>query len=664
MKRSICIAIIFILVFIAYSNTLLAPFHWDDNHYVTDNPSAKDLSELLKNINGSRVFAVLTFFLNFKIAGLQVWIYHITNILIHISASIIVFLLLELLLNISFKDIYLKYQRWIALFGALIFGLHPVNTEAVTYISQRFASLAAMLYLLSVFMYVKARFISQFPTEGKKATIYYSISIISAILAMKTKEISFTLPFAIFLFEHLFFSGKSKRPWPVLIIFTLSLLIIPLSNIDALWGVEEQSFKRKTAETFVIPRWQYFLTQMKVILTYLRLLIFPVNQNIDYDYPLSNGLFETDTFLSLLVHVCLMFTAIFLIRRDSGSRLLGAGILWFYITLSVESSIIPIENVICEYRVYLPLFGFALSISVLSMKSLPLGRYYKELAAAGAVILIIYGILAFQRNYLWTDSALLWGDAVKKSPNKIRTWLNYASYIKPEASIKIYEWVLSKDPWNLDAINGLSGAYIELGMVDKAEDILKRQGGVALTEKYMSNIVDVLISKREYERAIGYINKLIEKEHGNYTHYFRLGVIMEGINNKEGAVEAYRKALNLNPNDADVLNNLGNLVAEKGDLRESLLLLKKAAKLQPDKPSILMNLGITQAQIGDYDNAIWNFNKAIELDPRLPDAWFNKAIILWSAGLKDEAMISMKKALEVDPDYTKAKEILKKWQGG
>ena len=661
MKRSFFIAIIFILVFAAYSNTLLAPFHWDDNHYVIDNFSAKDFSELLKNINGSRFFAFFTFFLNFKIAGLQVWIYHLTNILIHIAASIIVFLLLEILLNIAHKNVHSEYHRWIAFFGSLFFGLHPVNTEAVTYISQRFASLAAMLYLLSVYMYVKGRFISM---EEKKPYLHYSASIISAVLAMKTKEIAFTLPFIILLFEFLLFIGKSKRPWPVLIIFALTLLIIPLSSIDALWDVEDQSFKRKTAETFIIPRWQYFLTQMKVILTYLRLLLLPINQNIDYDYQLSNSLFEADTFVSFLIHTSLIALAIFLLGRYNGSRLLGVGILWFYATLSVESSVIPIENIICEYRVYLPSFGFVLAISSIVILFLPIREYARTIAGAAIIILTIIGIFAFQRNHLWTDSSLLWEDAVKKSPNKIRTWVNYASYIKPEDSIKIYEKVLSKDPWNLNALNGLAGAYIELGKIDEAEMILKKHSEIASTEKYMSNIVDVLIGKKEHERAIGYINKLIEKEPGRSVHYFRLGAIMEAINNKDEAVEAYRKALRFKPDDVDALNNLGNLIAEKGDLKESLSLLKKAAKLQPNKPSILINLGITQAQIGDYDNAIWNFNKAIEIDPKFPDAWFNKAIILWSAGLKEEAIVSMKKALEVDPDYSKAKEMLRKWQGG
>jgi len=305
-----------------------------------------------------------------------------------------------------------------------------------------------------------------------------------------------------------------------------------------------------------------------------------------------------------------------------------------------------------------------LAISSIVILFLPIREYARTIAGAAIIILTIIGIFAFQRNHLWTDSSLLWEDAVKKSPNKIRTWVNYASYIKPEDSIKIYEKVLSKDPWNLNALNGLAGAYIELGKIDEAEMILKKHSEIASTEKYMSNIVDVLIGKKEHERAIGYINKLIEKEPGRSVHYFRLGAIMEAINNKDEAVEAYRKALRFKPDDVDALNNLGNLIAEKGDLKESLSLLKKAAKLQPNKPSILINLGITQAQIGDYDNAIWNFNKAIEIDPKFPDAWFNKAIILWSAGLKEEAIVSMKKALEVDPDYSKAKEMLRKWQGG
>ncbi len=650
MKSWQAIVLIFITVFIAYSNSFMVPFQWDDYSYIVNNIRVKDSGELFRNWNGSRFMGFFSFWLNFITAGLRPAPYHLVNLTIHILNSFLVFFLIRLLLRLHFKDTYREYEDWIALSAALLFGLHPVNTMAVTYISQRFTILSTLFYLLSVFLYLKARLQS-------RNTPLYLLSILSAILAMKTKEIAFTLPFIIFLLEFLHF--RSERHWRYLIPLFLTLFIIPLSRIDALWTIKGQTLLQKTLETSDIPRHIYLFTEFRVLLTYVRLLFFPVNLNIDYDYPLSRSLFETDTFFAMIVHITLIVSAIILIKRSVHGRLVGTGILWYYITLSVESSIIPITDVIFEHRLYLPFTGFILVLAGAVLWFVPLKRYGKALIILISIIVIVLGTATFLRNSVWLSQRSIWEDAVEKSPGKVRTRLNYALTLPPEEAIKELEWVLSKDPWNLSALNKLARIFMEMGRISEAEEILKKSGQIVSEKELFSYRADICLEKKDYICAIDNLKRLIELEPGSSRHYFRLGLACEYMARFDEAEEAYRKAIALDPSNADAINNLGNLMAEKGNLKESLKLLKKARALMPESPSILLNLGITYAQLGDYNEALWHIDRALKLKPDMAEAWFNKGLILLQAGMKDEGCIAIMKSLEISPGFEKAKEVFK-----
>ncbi|MCX7794754.1 MAG: hypothetical protein N2257_10200, partial [Thermodesulfovibrionales bacterium] len=432
MKTKYLLIAIAILTFLSYSNTFTAPFHWDDHAYIVKNLRVKDLGELLRNINGSRFIGFLTFYVNFSIAGLSTPLYHLTNLLIHILNALLIFVLVKLIMRLNFGDAYREYEDWIAFFGALLFGLHPVNTMAVTYISQRFGLLCTLFYLSSVYFYLIARL--------KERNIFYILSLFSTALAMKSKEMAFTIPFVILFFEFLYF--RQKRPWHTLMLFILSLFIIPLSTIDALWYTPQESLIEKTAVAPDIPRHIYLLTQLRVLISYLRLFLFPVGLNIDYDYPLSKSLFETDTFFAFIFHFTVLVLAITLLRRPGHGRFVATGIFWYYMTLSVESSIFPISEIIMEYRLYLPFMGLLVVSTGLVLWFVPLRRHKGLIALITSVIILIAGILTFQRNSLWSSERAIWEDAVKKSPNKIRTRQNYADTLPPEEAIREYEEIL------------------------------------------------------------------------------------------------------------------------------------------------------------------------------------------------------------------------------
>ena len=370
---------IIILGTIIYSNTFDASWHFDDHTAIVENYNIRNLKATAAAVGASRWIGFTTFALNYHFGKLDVFGYHLVNIGIHLISAILVYFLVLLTLKTPYlKDSSIsRYTASLSLASALIFVAHPIQTQAVTYIAQRFTSLAALFYLLSLVLFIKARL------QNLRGAKFYSPShlgcylgsLLAAFLAMKTKEITITLPAIILLYEFFFFSPSLRSFLKKLVYLTpllLTFFIIPLMRYRlTLFGMAGGTFigiaevgdviGDATQETSSLSRTDYLLTQFNVITTYIRLLFFPVNQNLDYDYPISRTLFEFPTLLSFLFLTSVVAFGGWMFKK---SRLISFGIFWFFITLSVESSIIPIRDVIFEHRVYLPSVGFVIFLTV------------------------------------------------------------------------------------------------------------------------------------------------------------------------------------------------------------------------------------------------------------------------------------------------------------
>jgi len=373
----VSLLVIIILGTIIYSNTFDASWHFDDHTAILENYSIRNLEETALRIGASRWIGFTSFALNYHFGKLDVFGYHLVNIVIHLICAILVYSLVLLTLKTPYlKDSSIsRYTASLSLASALIFVAHPIQTQAVTYIVQRFTSLATLFYLLSLVLFIKARLQNLRGAKFSPSHLgFYLGSLLAAFLAMKTKEITITLPAIILLYEFCFFSPSLRalaRKLPYLTLLLLTFFIIPFSRYGVgLFGISGGTFigiaevgdviGDATQETTAISRADYLLTQFNVITTYIRLLFFPVNQNLDYDYPVSRTLFEFPTFLSFLFLASVVAFGRWMFKK---SRLISFGIFWFFITLSVESSIIPIRDVIFEHRVYLPSVGFVIFLT-------------------------------------------------------------------------------------------------------------------------------------------------------------------------------------------------------------------------------------------------------------------------------------------------------------
>jgi Tfp pilus assembly protein PilF len=607
-KPVVYIILIFAISLLAFSNTFDVPFQFDDEDEIVENPTIKDLRAFIdssKFKNSTRYICYLTFALNYKMNGLDVTGYHVVNLLIHVINALIVYLLIILTFRTPFleKSELKDSSNLLALFTALLFACHPVQTQAVTYIVQRLASLATMFYLFSLISYVKAR-LARTPT----ATLtFYSLSLVSAILAMKTKEIAFTLPVVTALYEFMFFEGKAKRRLLYLIPFFLTMLIIPLSLInivkstgDLTGGVSVGDLIGDVNEAARmggnISRWDYLLTEFRVVVTYIRLIFLPVNQNLDYDYPVYRSFFDPGVFLSVFLLLLILSTGVYLFYRYRNSftptRLISFGIFWFFIALSVESSIIPITDVIFEHRVYLPSVGafMAISTSVFAIVKKQ-NRWHvssKVLIGAFMIIIVLLAGATYARNRVWLSQVGLWEDVVRKSPLKPRSYYN------------------------------LGVGYQDRGLLDSAIECYKTAINMSPTyAKAHYNIATVYSSKGLHEEAIEHFQTAIRFKPDHVKAHYNLGLAYLSTGQHEKAIEQFKTAIKLKPDYVEAHNNLGTIYRAKGLLDKAIKHYTEALRLRPDFPEAHNNLGNAYKLKGFNDKAIEHLEAALKINPPL-----------------------------------------------
>ncbi len=721
------------LILIIYSNTLNAPFQWDEGTFIVDNPILKNLHYFTNPSDAAkfplytalinRYIGYLTFALNYRIHGLSVTGYHIVNIAIHIANSVLVYLLVLLtfrtplfktvngeevngewiktekakLKDVPFSPFTIHHSRSltdsrssIAFFSAAIFAVHPLQTEAVTYVFQRFASLVTFFYLLSLAFYIKARLAlttecteeslvlkkpKKFFWSAQRSSrleaptfwLWLILSFISAVLAMKTKENAFTLPLIITLYEFCFFSrfashgsrslSISDSPkvgalearftihglyrFTFLVPILLTLLIIPLTlmSLAGSHQLDPGAYGFKVKE---FSRWDYFFTQFRALVTYLRLLFFPLNQNISYDYPVFNSFFDLPVVLSFVFLAVLFGLGVYFIRSSRFTfhvsrplRLMGFGILWFFITLSVESSIIPLPMLIDEYRMYLPSIGMI--ICVVTGVFLLFSRFTfhdSRFTAFKTVVffVLIIGVLSvatYLRNDLWGDSIKLWEDTIDKAPRNAKAHYNLGLFYQgrnmPDKAMEQYLITVNLSPGFAEAYNNIGHIYEGRNMHDKAMVY--------------------------YQIATELSPNLAE------AHY-NLGLFYQARNMPDSAEEQFLKAVKLKPDYVKAHYNLGLFYQARNMFDKAMEQYLTVIKLKPDHADARFNLGYIYLALNMPDKALDQLQIAANLKPADAEAHFNLGAIYYRMGQKENARRELITGLKIKPDDQQAQQLL------
>jgi tetratricopeptide (TPR) repeat protein len=638
-----------LLALFVYSNTFQAPFAFDDETSIIDNPIIRSLSGFLSDgyaYNPRRFIGYLTLALNYHFGGFTVTGYHVVNLAVHIASGLLVYWLVQLTFRTPFlrRSLLAPRSDLLALAVALLFVVHPIQTQAVTYIVQRFASLATLFYLAALVLHVRWRLASEAGKEFFSGSVLPSflLSLVAALLAMKTKEIAFTLPFVVLLYEFAFFGRPGMERLASLVPMLLTAAIIPVSmvGVGKLFGVMLSDVDKSAVTGQMLSRWDYLCTQFGVVVTYLRLIFLPVGQNLDYDYPASHSLFEAHTLFSLLLLLTLFSASLLFWRRagrggDTGLRLAAFGILWFFVTLSVESSVIPIIDVIFEHRVYLPSVG--IFIALVTLCAIGAEKMGERIPVAVRlqlplllVVTILLAVTAHARNMVWKDGITLWSDAIVKSPNKARP------------------------------INNLGRAYQEMGQHQEAVKYLVK--AIALQPNFAmahNNLGISYAGKGERDAAIRKFRDALLIDPGLVTAHNNLGRTLVDMGDMDGSIKSLREALRLKPQFALAHSNLGFCLASRGELDAGIAEFNEALRLDPNLVDAHNYLGFALAGKGKLDAAVDQFHMALKIDPNSPNAHIYLGIVFSAKGQIDSAILEFRETLRIDPLNAKAQENLK-----
>ena len=565
-------------VIAAYANSFRGVFVLDDLGAIHDNPSIRSLATAFfppagGTTVGGRPLLNFTFALNYALGGESTAGYHAVNLIIHLLASLTLFGVVRRTLRApAVSSAVAEGADGLAAAIALLWALHPLQTESVTYVVQRAESLAGLLYLTTLYAFIRG-------TSAGASPRWLDVCIAAALLGALTKETIVTAPVMILLYDRLFVS----RSWAEALDRHRGVYYgLALSWLVVWWQLVGTGGRGGTAGFDTSVTWTaYGLKQLEAVALYVKLTFWPLGQVLDYGTNVTVSPGRIATGLAGLAG--LLAVAIAAARRQPALGFLGA---WFFVCLAPTTSIVPVATqVMAEHRMYLPLAAAAAAV-VLGLQAL-VGKWAPWIALGLAVSC---GILTFQRNRDYTSWITLWSQAVAFDDNP-RAHLNLGQALAesghPAEAIEQYAAALRREPRNGSAHNNWANALVDLGRVDEA----------------CGHYVEALRLRPGYPEA-----------HFNYGNtLLRLGRLQE-------AVEHYRSAIRLAPGHARAHYGLAIALTRAGLLDAALEEYLTAARLAPANAEFRLQLGNALLHLDRPAEAVPEFEAALRLDPSLDAA--------------------------------------------
>lgn len=653
---------VILLGILIYSNSFDCSFHFDDRHNIMSNPVLRDASDLaaIWKHSQNRFLPFYSLALNYQSSGLEVASYHYFNLAIHLINALLVWLLSFVICSTpNLKHTGLnEHKKTIAFVTALLFISHPLATQSVTYIIQRMASMVAMFYLLSVLLYVKGRL-----STSVRKYVYFVGSLLAGVGALLSKENAYTLPLALVLCEiALFQSGKFKisfRDYRVLGALA-GLVLLGILVITKFSTLIFRTIPPSGGTDYTVTTTNYLLTQFRVICIYIRMLFLPFGQNLDWDIEPSYSLFELKTLAGLLFLSGIIAFAVWIYKRN---RILAFGIFWFFLTLAVESSLVPIEDTFFEHRTYLPSFGFFLILGAVIYPWLASKNNYLAYGVFAGIILI-NSFLTFERNKVWANEMTLWTDVVAKSPNKARAYLNrgvaYWSMEQWAPAIQDYRKAVELNPkyystayWNLGiALSKFSNWNESITNFNKAIEIYPNYA-----DAYTGRAI-AYGSMSKWEEALKDFNKALEIMPGNASTYFNRGNIFMNTQQFDEAIKDFSKAIELDPNYLDAFSNRATVYANQKKYSEALTDFSKCISINPKYLRAYGNRAMLYTQLNQTDKAIQDYSSLIQLNSGNVQAYLNRGILYNQLKQTEKAKNDFLMVVKLDPKNQYANSIL------
>jgi len=609
-------------VFAAYQNSLTGPFLFDDIPGIAENPTIRGpLSASLHPPGGGnpvagRPVANLSFALNHAAGGLEVRGYHVVNLLIHLAAGLVLFGVVRRTLAlepVAGRDRrsenggpgscpasvgrepdppptirrdpaippYRRDAHWLALVIALLWLMHPLQTEAVTYVIQRTESLAGLFYLLALYGFIRGTEAGAVNARG-----WLGVGMAAAWLGVATKETVATVPLIVFLYDRTFVAGSFREAWRRHGKFHALLALAWLLLAGLMWQTGGRGGTALWYEDATMGH--SLLTQCRAVAGYLQLAAWPAPLVFDYgDYPADLVRGISEVWLPFLLITGLGAATLVALVKWPKVGFLGA---WFFLILGPSSSFIPIITQLrAEHRMYLPL------AAVVVLAVMALHRF----AGRGAIVIatifaVLLGGVTRARNEDYQSALGLWADTAQKRPDSARARNNHGLEMQhagdAEGAIREYQAALEREPGYFDAHLNLATVLIENGRIDEGRVHLNVVVEVQpRSSNDCNNLSRLFYILGDHPRTREYLDRALRLDPENYEASNNLGCLLVAESRPAEAVPWFRRSLALRT-EAWTFFNLGDAYQKMGSVAEARESFREALRLDPGNQKIAERL--------------------------------------------------------------------------
>ncbi len=594
------------LAILGYAPALEGEFQWDDESVIVANPlvahpsaiSGRDLSP--GALAGTRPITTLTFALDRRVGGTKPFGFHLVSLAVHLVATVLAYAFARATLRRAGHP----RAAALALIVAGLFAVHPLQSQAVAYLSQRAESLASLLALSSLLLLLLAE-----DARGPNALIPWAAALVAHALGLGTKIVVVTVPAAYLLHRACIeppTEGTERRAaWRRRFALAAPLLamsaVVSIATVLAVRGHPDAGL-----DAGRLGPWRYLLTQLGVSLSYIGMLLWPAGQSIVHEVRSSPGLLDPATFGHVLAFFALVAGAVGISmwtgRRPTGAgapaaRVASFGVLWFVLVLSPTSGVVPLADVMVEHRVYLAGLGIMLALVVAA--DLLLSRVPARIrsGAGAAAVVAAWGALTIAlhaRSQVWRTEVALWRDAAAHAPGSATAHVNLGEALGEagDAAGALTEFRLGAtlespdDPDWKRSRRGIAAALAALGHANEAKAVEERV---------------------RLEEAISHAADDPELRH-------RLATVLLFSGEPNAAVTQAQEAVRLRPDHAPYLDTLAEAASARGDAATALGALRRAISLDPDATERYGAFAEVAGQLGLLQEACAGWDRVIRSD--------------------------------------------------
>ncbi len=579
-----------------YANMTENPFVLRDVDEIVHN---EQLRELGTSFYGHRPITNFTFGLNYGFGELGAFGYHAVSLVLHVLVGLTLYGVIRRTLNTDrLREHFGSGSTWIAFACALLWLIHPLQTEVVSYAANRADSLMALFYLLTMYGIIRG-------ATCEKSFPWYLAAVAACALGMGSKATMVTAPIVVLLFDRIYLARSvsqliRRRGW-VYVGLAATWLVLVGSGVAAELLDASGTPAGAGGNASVIAPWEYAITQPGVILQYLKLSFWPQSLCVDYHWNPVRSLFGPGSVPILIFLAILVWTIVTLLRRPT----LGFVAVWFFLTLAPTSSIIPHLDPLSEQRMYLPLA--AVVVLVVLVVHAMFGQVFGKdsrarLPLAGVLMLLVTPVLAYatmMRNQDYRDDLTMWRDVTEKRPYNFRGPLGVGRALK-----SLGEFVEAETAFR---------RAVELD--DLAPD----------THFYLG---DLLFEENRHREAFDELYRSNELGRADVAVFVRLGRTSKVLGRYDAAVAFYDKALEIQPGFPEALYQRGDALTLDEKAEEAIESYRRAIAAAPNYFEPYQGISITLSQLGRFQEALHFCDEALRIRPGDPGATVQRRLIV------------------------------------